>query len=485
MTGSEKAPRKSGKLEKVRKKHPDSFGARFGLLIYRCRIEQNLSQTELAIKLFNDEGRKGDISDLENGFVRKPWAKTIARYADKLDIPQEDIDACYAPSTQTGAYTREEHEQKLDRAEIRLRSELERAGADRGKLEQQLAEVQHRHADIEADFARTQAELEEARALLNQYDNRFEHERIDLARRALDRGDKSIANALFQEAKANMLAQAAEFQAEAAKLAHQQAKIADDDLRWADAEKLLTEAADLARTNIRYWIECGRARRRLGLFPPALAAIQTARSLAKAQGDVRLEMVASSEVGDLLVINGEHGEAEELYIKVSDMMRTRADQLQTPDALRDLSVSLNRVGDAATTRGDHTAAAKAYDESLDVRRKLAEQLQTPDALRDLSVSLTRVAKVALAAGDTARAVIAYGEDLKIARTLADTLQTPESRRDLAVSLYTSIQMSLQADDIPAARTYYAEAQTLIPTLHDLHIEEVRAAFARFDAALAE
>ncbi len=196
---------------------------------------------------------------------------------------------------------------------------------------------------------------------------------------------------------------------------------------YAKAEPLLCAAATLAATDIWYWIECSRMRRKLGLYPPALAAIQTARSLAKAQDDARNFEVAGDDLGDLLVINGRHEEAETLFREGLATARARAEETGTPEALRDLSVSLNKIGDAARTRGDHAAAKTAYDESLNVARQLSDQLGTPEAMRDLSVSLHRMTAIAIA-----------------------------------------------TDDLPAARAHYAEA--LIPTLHPLHIEEIRAAF---------
>ena len=58
----------------------------------------------------------------------------------------------------------------------------------------------------------------------------------------------------------------------------------------------------------------------------------------------------------------------------------------TPEARRDLSVSLNNVGRVAEVRGEWDAAEAAYRESLEVRRELEDLLGTPQARQDVSPS---------------------------------------------------------------------------------------------------
>ena len=66
----------------------------------------------------------------------------------------------------------------------------------------------------------------------------------------------------------------------------------------------------------------------------------------------------------------------------------------TPEALRDLSVSLDNMGDVARAQGDGTQAEAVYRESLALRRKLVERLGgTPEALEDLAISLLDLAAV--------------------------------------------------------------------------------------------
>ena len=64
---------------------------------------------------------------------------------------------------------------------------------------------------------------------------------------------------------------------------------------------------------------------------------------------------------------------------------------ETPESLRDLSVSLNKVGNTARALGELDDARRSYEESLRIRRTIIERIgETPESLRDLSVSLEKV-----------------------------------------------------------------------------------------------
>jgi hypothetical protein len=64
----------------------------------------------------------------------------------------------------------------------------------------------------------------------------------------------------------------------------------------------------------------------------------------------------------------------------------------TPEALRDLSVSLDNVGLVARAQGDWAQAEAVYRESLDLSRQLVERLGgTPEALDDLALVLRTIA----------------------------------------------------------------------------------------------
>ncbi|WP_281967631.1 helix-turn-helix domain-containing protein [Roseovarius nanhaiticus] len=75
----------------------NAFGAKFGRLVRSYRDDLGLSVRDLAINVWNDEGRKASISRLENGHVANPAARTVQRLAHALGIPQDEIDALREP----------------------------------------------------------------------------------------------------------------------------------------------------------------------------------------------------------------------------------------------------------------------------------------------------------------------------------------------------------------------------------------------------
>ena len=87
---------------------------------------------------------------------------------------------------------------------------------------------------------------------------------------------------------------------------------------------------------------------------------------------------------------------------------------ESPESLRDWSVSLSKVGDAQRALGDVAGARASYEDSL----KLCEQLvkltvESPESLRDWSVSLDKVGDVQRALGDVAGARARCEESLKV------------------------------------------------------------------------
>ncbi len=71
-----------------------SFGARFGALVRERRRIEQLSQSDLAVRAFNDAGRRHDLSKLENGRIELPQEKTIDALCIALDIMPEEVSVC-------------------------------------------------------------------------------------------------------------------------------------------------------------------------------------------------------------------------------------------------------------------------------------------------------------------------------------------------------------------------------------------------------
>ena len=69
-----------------------SFGEAFGRLIKQKRGVEGLTQQELAVLAFGKEANKTRISELENGRVANPQAKTVDALIIALKISQDEID---------------------------------------------------------------------------------------------------------------------------------------------------------------------------------------------------------------------------------------------------------------------------------------------------------------------------------------------------------------------------------------------------------
>ena len=108
---------------------------------------------------------------------------------------------------------------------------------------------------------------------------------------------------------------------------------------------------------------------------------------------------------------------------------------ETPEALRDVSVSLNKVGDVELALGERERRWRPTRRGLEISERLLETFgETPEALRDVSVSLDRIGDVELALGERESALAAYRRGLEIRERLLETFgETPEALRDVSVS----------------------------------------------------
>ena len=135
---------------------------------------------------------------------------------------------------------------------------------------------------------------------------------------------------------------------------------------------------------------------------------------------------------------------------------------ETPQTLRDLSISLDRIGRIYEDMAETDVAKAAYMEALEIRRHLVSATgETSQALRDLSVSLERMGGIHEAAGEVDTAHAAYEESLAIDRRLMEmTGETPQALRDLSVSLERMGGIHETAGDAAAAKAAYEEASTI-------------------------
>ncbi len=104
---------------------------------------------------------------------------------------------------------------------------------------------------------------------------------------------------------------------------------------------------------------------------------------------------AAYEIGTAYGANEAAVRASQEQVRI---YRDHVDAVGTPQARRDLSVSLGKMGDVALGRGDLEEAVGAFEEALAIRRALAEELGTARAQRDLEAALGDMERVAQARG---------------------------------------------------------------------------------------
>ena len=99
-----------------------------------------------------------------------------------------------------------------------------------------------------------------------------------------------------------------------------------------------------------------------------------------------LRYQVADAVLDIAMTFGVVDVAEPAARELERLARGLEESLGTPEARRDLSVSLNNVGRVAEVRGDWDTAQVAYQQSLQIRRELEDLLGTPQAQQDVSTS---------------------------------------------------------------------------------------------------
>ncbi len=156
--------------------------------------------------------------------------------------------------------------------------------------------------------------------------------------------------------------------------------------------------------------------------------------------------VSLNKLADFLARRGMPGDADKAfayYNRDSEIsQRLLATNLESAQAARDVSVSLNNLADFLAMRGlpgDAESAFGHYQRGLEVReRLLASNLESAQAARDVSVSLNKLADFLARrgkSGDTDDALGQYERSLKISeRLLAANPESAQAARDVSVSL---------------------------------------------------
>ena len=118
------------------------------------------------------------------------------------------------------------------------------------------------------------------------------------------------------------------------------------------------------------------------------------------------------------------------------------EETESPQAMRDLSVSLDNLGNVQRDTGDADAALDAFRQSLQIRQRLIDQFgESPQALHDLAASYFRLAQVHQDQGSLEEATAFAVKCEEMTRNLMERYgQTQQWTRDLEACLRLSVEV---------------------------------------------
>ena len=205
----------------------------------------------------------------------------------------------------------------------------------------------------------------------------------------------------------------------------------------------------------------------------AREAVAQVRQAIAAQGNtperLRDLSISMNKLGDVALALRRLDEAQTAYAEGERLRRELIAEFgKTPERLRDLSVSMNKLGDVALALGRLDEAQKAYARGEQLSRELITEFdKTPERLRDLSVSSEKLGEVAQALGRLDEAQTAYAESERLRRELGTQFgNTPERLRDLSVSMKKLGNVAQALGRLNEAQTAYAEGERLSRELID-------------------
>jgi tetratricopeptide (TPR) repeat protein len=187
--------------------------------------------------------------------------------------------------------------------------------------------------------------------------------------------------------------------------------------------------------------------------------------------------ISTDNLGGVAEALGQLEEAKRAYAEGERLSRALiADYGNTPERLRDLSISMEKLGGLAEALGQLEEAKSAYAEAESLRRALiADYGNTPERLRDLSISMEKLGGVAKALGQREEAKRAYADAEGLSRALiAGHGKTPERLRDLSFFMNKLGAAAEALGQLEEAKSAYAEGQALAQELIDSYGESVGA-----------
>jgi tetratricopeptide (TPR) repeat protein len=166
--------------------------------------------------------------------------------------------------------------------------------------------------------------------------------------------------------------------------------------------------------------------------------------------------VSLDRIGDIASAQGRLEAAQSAHEQGLEFAQRLLKAGETPERLRDVSVSQNKIGDIARAQGRLEAAQSAYEQGLEVRQRLLKAGETPERLRDVLVSQIKIGDIASAQGRLEAAQSAYEQGLEVRQRLLKEGETPERLRDICISFERLATVAERLGNLEAARVAYEE-----------------------------
>ncbi len=172
-----------------------------------------------------------------------------------------------------------------------------------------------------------------------------------------------------------------------------------------------------------------------GFFPQSDYDRSMIKEWERIKGKKRLDrgmLLAGERACQAWMKTGRYKDAMQVALNIEKIARKLLKKnKETPESLRDLSVSLNNVGKTAVSQGDYGEGRVCFKESLEISRKILTRVgETPESLRDLSVSLDNVGNTAVSQGDYGEGQACFTEGLGIVKELARVFPGMEDYQQL-------------------------------------------------------
>ncbi|MEM1298193.1 MAG: tetratricopeptide repeat protein [Pseudomonadota bacterium] len=265
-------------------------------------------------------------------------------------------------------YSAEDYENALARREAQIRSDLERAHtAEKQVLQLQLNEIQRQRADLQASYEQTVQELAALRSRISDIGEGVEQPKIDAAKEALASGDRSKADALFAEVE-QMEQEGID---RAATAAYLRGDIAVVELRWIDAARHYSRAAQLVPT-WEHLREASRMSWQIGRPQDAMTLVRQLRKLADASQDPIKQAYALNSEAVMWGELGRYDTAADIMYKVIEIERASIgdESEEFPSSLINLAGLLHylkRYDEATKLNREALAAMRKFSGEQDSR----------------------------------------------------------------------------------------------------------------------